>query len=469
MEIVKKNQKAEKDLQELRALLSEGRQRQEERVKKIEEELREAMEIPQEYWPHPEKSLREVIENVQRKLNLMEGTLSHRQNLQDRDLVRCISGGLALQGIFKTSQQMELIQKREEILSIPKEFLLFDPEQDTQMETREFTSSQAESMFTQIIEKLGFGVTASAKGGGWGFSLEGGMNHNKHSDFNEMEQSHSEMCYFCSTKFICVPVASCHFPIDQLQFSNVALQELKCIENLLGQLQGLARLPLLRCRAEAFFHRFGSHATQGPLHLGGIYLWKAISQCFQSEQLAEVKQQAAEALNGYIRGSYSGFGVEVNGGVEVSSSYAKAASQSTTFQNLQTKVQLSVTQTGGPPETNGFFQWEAGLVASNQTWCVIDQGIQLVPIWDIILSSHRNDFKDPLQVANFLKDSYTALTGLPAQIQDGEELLSVGNVARDFLEDVKSWEVIYPKEQLKKLKKFMQTFSQKIKKLWHLG
>ncbi|XP_032976071.1 interferon-induced very large GTPase 1-like [Rhinolophus ferrumequinum] len=461
--IKKKQKKAEQVLQELKDLLSEGRQQQEEAVRKKETELRQAMEIPKEYWPPSEKCLREVMENMQRQLNLTEGTLSHRQNLPDRDLVRWASGGLALQGIYKTRYQRDIIEKREELLSVPTDFLLFGPEQGTRMETKEFTSSQAESMFTHTLQKLGISVTASAKGGGWGFSLEAGMDHTKHKESKETHQSHSNHSYFCSTKFIYVPLASFHFPNDQLQFSKAALQELKCIEDILGQPAGPDRLPLLRHRAEAFFHKFGSHANQGPLHLGGIYWWKAISEGFRSEQLAEVKQLSAESLNSYIRGSYSGFGVNVAAGVDVSDSHSNASSQNTTCQNLQTKVQLSVAQTGGPPEANGFLQWKAGLVASNQTWCVIDRGLQLVPIWDIILSSHRRDFKDPLQVANFLKDSYTALTGLTAQIQDGEELLSVAKEARVFLEEVKSWEVSDPEEQLKRLINFMQMLSQKIK------
>ncbi|XP_074192013.1 interferon-induced very large GTPase 1 [Rhinolophus sinicus] len=464
VEMIKKKQtRAEQVLQELKDLLSEGRQQQEEAVRKKETELRQAMEIPKEYWPPPEKSLREVMVNMEIQLNLTEGTLSHRQNLPDRDLVRWASGGLALQGIYKTRYQRDLIEKREELLSVPKDFLLFGPEQDTRMETKEFTSSQAESMFTQTLQKLGISVTAPAKGGGWGFSLEAGMDYSKHSESKETHQSRSDHSYFCSTKFIYFPLASFHFRIDQLQFSKAALEELKCIEDILGQPAGLDRLPLLRHRTEAFFHRFGSHANQGPLHLGGIYWWKAISEGFRSEQLAEVKQLSAESLNSYIRGSYSGFGVKVAAGVDVSDSYSNASSQSTTCQNLQTKIQLSVAHTGGPPEANGFLQWKAGLVASNKTWCVIDRGLQLVPIWDIILSSHRRDFKDPLQVANFLKDSYTALTSLTAHIQDGEELLSVGKEARVFLEDVKSWEVSDPEEQLKRLINFMQMLSQKIK------
>lgn len=459
----KRQKQAEQALQELRGLLSEGRQRNAEAVRKKEAELRQAMEIPKEFWPPPENSLKEVIENMQRQLHLVEGRLAHRQNLPERELVRHASGGLALQGIYKTSDENGLIEKREELLSVPKEFSLCGPQQGTRMETKEFTSSQAESMFTETMEKLGFSVTASAKGGAWGWSLESSTDHRKHSESKETQHSHAELSYFCSTKFSYIPLASYHFPIDQLHFSKAALQELKCIEDLLGQPEDPDRLPLLRRRTEDFFRRFGSHADQGPLHLGGIYWWKAVSEGFQREQLEEVKQQSAEALDAYVTGSYSGFGVNVAAGVDVSDSHSKTGSQRANVRNLQTKVQLSVAHTGGPPEANGLLEWKAGLVASNQTWCVIDRGLQLVPIWDMILFNHRSDFKDPLQVANCLKDSYAALTGLTAQIQEGEELLSAQEEARVFLEDVRSWEVSDPEEQLKKLRNFRQTLSHKTK------
>ncbi|OWK17825.1 hypothetical protein Celaphus_00009117, partial [Cervus elaphus hippelaphus] len=400
------------------------------------------------------------MEDMQRQLNLMQGALSHRKNLSDRELVRYASGGLALQGIYKTSDQRCLIQKKEELLCVPKEFVLCGPEQGTRMETKEFTSSEEECMFTQTIEKLGFSVTALAKGGGWGVSLEAGMDQSMHSESKKIQQSHSKHSYFCSTKFSYMPLASFHFPIDKLQLSNAALQELKCIEDLLGQSEDPEKPGLLRHRTEAFFQRFGSHANQGPLHLGGIYWWKAISEGFQKEQLAEVKQKAAEALAIYISGSYSGFGVNIGTGMDMSDSHSKKASQRTTFQNLQTKVQLSVAQTGGPPEANGFLDWKAGLVAHNQTWCVIDRGLQLVPVWDIVLSKHRSDFKDPLKVVNCLKDNYTVLTELTAQIQEGE-LLRIEKEVRMFLEDVKFWKVFDPEEQLKRLINFMQRLSQK--------
>nr|XP_045002312.1 interferon-induced very large GTPase 1-like [Jaculus jaculus] len=457
----KRQKQTEEALRELRELQSEGKQRQEEAVRRKEAELRQKMDVPEQYWPKPGVDLKEVTENMQRHLNHMEHPLTLRQSLPDRDLIRWASGGLALQGIYKTSHQKDLTEKREELLSVPKEFSLMGPEQGTRMETIEFTSSQAEAQFIQTIEKMGFGVTMSAKGRVWGFSLEGGMDRSKNSETKKSNKSHSENLFFCSCKFSYVPLATCHFPTDHLQLSKAALQELKSIDEHLVHTTGPDSFSLLRQRTENFFHRFGSHANKGPLHLGGIYYWKAIAQGFKSEQLADVRQQAAQALDIYIRGSYSGFGVKVATGM--SDSHSKVTSQNTAVQNLQTQVQLSVAQTGGPPEADGFVQWKAGLLASNQTWSVIDQGVQLVPIWDIILSRHKSDFQDPLRVATCLKDNYTALTGLPAQILDGEELLSARKEARLFLEEVKSWEVSDPENQLKKLIHFMQMLSQKLK------
>lgn len=110
--------------------------------------------------------------------------------------MRHASGGLALQGIYKTSDQRCLIEKKEELLCVPKEFVLCGPNQGTRVEVKELTSSQEESMFTQTVEKLGFSVTALAKGGGWGISQEAGMDQSMHSESKKIQQSHSKHSYF---------------------------------------------------------------------------------------------------------------------------------------------------------------------------------------------------------------------------------------------------------------------------------
>ncbi|XP_031240781.1 interferon-induced very large GTPase 1-like [Mastomys coucha] len=460
-EMIKNRQrKARQALQALKALQSEGKHREEEAVRRKEAELRQAMEIPEECWPMPEVPLKDITEIMERHLSHMEQTLAHSQNLSDRDLVRWASGGLALQGIYKTSHQKDLVARREELLRVPKEFFLFGPEQGKRMEAKEFTSSQAESMFSEVVEKLGFGAMVSSKGGLWGLSSEFGINQSKHSEWKDTHQSYSEHSYFCSAKYSYVPLASFHFRTDQLQLSTAALKELKIIEEQLEHTEGPNRFLSLRNKSENFFKRFGSHANQGPLHLGGIYCWKAISEGFKGDQLDHVKQQAAEALDSYIRGSYSGFGVEVGARMKSSDSYSVRSCQNTTNQQLQINVQVSVAQTGGPAEANGIVQWTAGLLTSNKTWYVIDKSLHLVPIWDIILNSHRSDFKDPAQVAKCLKDNYTALTGLSAQIQD---VYSTGQETRLFQKNMKSQEVSDHEGKLKTLINSLQILHQKIK------
>uniref|UniRef100_A0A4X2K9R7 MACPF domain-containing protein n=1 Tax=Vombatus ursinus TaxID=29139 RepID=A0A4X2K9R7_VOMUR len=308
-----------------------------------------------------------------------------------------------------------------------------------------------------IMEKLGFSVSFLAKGGGWGFNLEASANDTRSSDSRQVHKSHSKDTYSCTTKFSYIPLASCHFSQDQLHLSRSALQELKQLEQLLSHFSGAETHQLLKDRCEAFFQRFGSHVNQGPLYLGGVFWWKAVAEGFRSEELGDVKQQASEALDVYIRGSYSGFGLTAAAMVNASNCQPQMASHNRSSSNLPARFQMSVYQTGGPPEVDSLPQWKAGLVASNHTWCVIDRGYQLVPVWDIILSNHRQDFQDPLRVTRCLTDIYTALTGRCARTQDGEELLSALEDARSFVEEVKSWEISEPEEKLMNFKQKLKT------------
>ncbi|XP_041521987.1 interferon-induced very large GTPase 1-like [Microtus oregoni] len=462
-EMIKRQRQAEQTLQELRVLQSEGKHRQEAEVRRKESELRQAMEIPEECWPGHEVPLKDITETMERHLSHIEQTLSNSQNFSDRDLLRLTSSGLALQGIYKTCNQKDLVTRREELLRVPKELFLYRSEQGKRMETKEFTSSEEVSLFTETVEKFGFRLTLSTKVGGWGFNLEGGMDKVKHCKSKDVHESHSNHSYFCSSIFSYNTLASFHFCKDQLQLSAAALKELKIIEEQLEHREGPDRYLVVRKRTENFFNRFGSHANQGPLHLGGIYCWKAISEGFRRDQLDLVKQQTAESLDGYIRGSYSGFGVKVEGGMRASDSHSVRFYKNSTDQQLQIKVQLSVAQIGGPKEANGIVQWTTGLLASNKTWCVIDRELQLVPIWDIILYNHKSDFKDPCLVASCLAENYSALSGLDAHIEAGEELLISIEEAGHFLDDVKSWEVSDPEKQLKYLVDFMQTLANKTK------
>ncbi|XP_065443437.1 interferon-induced very large GTPase 1 [Chrysemys picta bellii] len=464
LEMLKKRQEQAKlALEGLKEMQEKGRSRHEEVVRKKEEELQGAMDIAPEYWAPAEKPLKEVIENVHKQLDLLEESVSHSENLPDKEVLRWASGGLALQGIYKTKKLAEMVEKREQLIDIPERFELFGPEQGPLFEKKEFSSAEAESTFTKTMEKLGFSISVAAKGGFWGFSAETSTDYSSSSESEETHRSRSEHAYICTTKYSYIPLASCYFPKDQLRLSSAALQELKKIEQLLSHTPEPDKLNLLKSRGGSFFKRFGSHVNQGPLHLGGIFWWKASSEGFRAEQLDEVKKQTSDALSSYVGGSYSGFGLSISAGVTVSKSGSEASFQGTDRKRMHTEIQLFVTKTGGPPETHSLTQWQSGLVTSNKTWSVIDRGFQLIPVWEIILSNHRQDFRDVHQISSSLRNAYEVLTNQSIGTLFGEGLASAVDEARLFLEEMKSWEVTGDEEQLVTLLNFKQKLTEKTK------
>uniref|UniRef100_A0A663MGL5 MACPF domain-containing protein n=1 Tax=Athene cunicularia TaxID=194338 RepID=A0A663MGL5_ATHCN len=254
--------------------------------------------------------------------------------------------------------------------------------------------------------------------------------------------------YICTTKYQYIPLASCYFQKHQLQLSDVALRELQDIEHLLSITPEADRPLMLKSRCASFFSRFGSHINQGPLHFGGIFWWRATAEGFSAEQREELKREASEALSSFVGASYSGFGASVEAGVSVSKSSSRASVERKAGRSTHMAIQLYVANTGGPSETDSLPQWKAGLVANNTTWCVIDRGFQLMPVWDIILFNHSSDFKSIYQMSSSLRATYEALTNHSAGTMFGEELVSAVEEARAFVEHVKAWEVRADERQL---------------------
>uniref|UniRef100_A0A8C8VQB3 VLIG-type G domain-containing protein n=1 Tax=Pelusios castaneus TaxID=367368 RepID=A0A8C8VQB3_9SAUR len=462
LEMLKKRQEQAKlALQELKEMQEKGRSRQEEAVRKKEEELRQAMDIAPEYWAPAERPLTEVMENVHKQLHQQEESLSQSENVSDEEVLRRVSGGLALQGIYKTHQLADMVGKREQLITVPEGFELFGPEQQEKFEKKEFLSSKAESTFTRTMEKLGLSFSIAAKEGFGG--AETSSDYSQSEESEETHRSCSEHTYICTTQYSYIPLASCYLPKDQLRLSSVALQELKEMEQILSHTPELGKLTMLQSRGGRFFQRFGSHVNQGPLHFGGIFWWKASSEGFRAEQLDEVKKQTSAALSSYVGGSYSSFGYGAAGGINVSKSDYKTSLQGTDTKTFQPETHLLITRTGGPPGMDSLTAWKSGLLANNKTWAVIDRGSQLIPVWDIILANHRQDFKDVYQVGSSLMRAYEALPNLSANPLSGEELASAMEEARSLLEEMKTWEVTEDEEQLVTLLRFKKKLNEKTK------
>ncbi|XP_059699155.1 interferon-induced very large GTPase 1-like [Haemorhous mexicanus] len=410
------------------------------------ETLWRAMEIPKEFWPPPEKPLADMLESIQKQLEQQEQSASRRENIPDTEVLRRASGGLALQGIYRTSRPEDVLAKREQLLRVPEGFQLAGPEQGSLLERKEFSSSTAESTFTKSMEQLGFSMSISAKCSFWGFNLGGSVDHSSFSQSQDTHQSRSEQSYFCTTMYQYIPLASCYFQRHQLRLSDAALRELQGMEQLLSFSREEDN-PTLVKMCESFFSRFGSHINQGPLHFGGIFWWKASTEGFQTKQQEEIKRQTSEALNSFVGASWAGFWASIEGTLDVSKSSSQASVLGRARESSYTAIQLYVANTGGPADTASLPQWKTGLVSDNTTWCVIDRGFQLIPVWEIIQCNHCGDFKSVDQISRGLRAAYKALTNQSVGTIFGEEVDSAVQEARDFMGTVKAWEVTEADEE----------------------
>ncbi|KAM7026834.1 interferon-induced very large GTPase 1-like [Passerculus sandwichensis] len=404
------------------------------------ETLWRAMEIPKEFWPPSEKPLADMLESIQKQLEQQEQSAGSGKNIPDTEVLRRASGGLALQGIYRTSRPEDVLAKREQLLGVPEGFQLTGPEQGSLLERKEFSSSAAESTFTKSMEQLGFSMSVSAKSSFWGINLGGSVDHSSSSQSQDTHQSRSEQSYFCITKYQYIPLASCYFQRHQLCLSDAALQELQGMEQLLSCSQEEDNSTFVKM-CETFFSRFGSHINQGPLHFGGIFWWKASTEGFRAEQREEVKRETSEALNSFVGASWGGFGANVEGTLDVSKSSSQASVLGRAGESSHTVTQLYVVNTGGPADTSSLPLWKTGLVSDNTTWCVIDRGFELIPVWDVILYNHCGDFKSVDQMSRALRAGYKELTNQSFGTIFGEELGSAVQEAKSFMGTVKTWEV----------------------------
>ncbi|OCT81487.1 hypothetical protein XELAEV_18028307mg [Xenopus laevis] len=409
-----RNKHAAEILKTMKSLNNEGKGQDDEIVRQIEKELKKAMQIPAEYQPPPDKKFTDLIDYFQRQIDLTEESFLQKENLSDEDILNLASEGLALEGIYVTENKKDLLQKHEKIICVPQGFKLFGPEQGSFLWQREFTSNDKENDFQKSVEKLGLSLSCCIPGGFSDLGVESNTNCSKPSKSDKANEILNEQVYLSTTKFNCIPLASCYFTKDQIRLSEAALQCLKKIENIIEDPNTDKETITNQC--QYFYKRFGSHVNLGPIHFGGIFWWKASSKRLKVDQLQEAKKTISKVLDGFMAATYYGWGANLDA---ISSKPPLYLDNS----NISENISVLVMKTGGPPIKDSPQQWKAGLLNNSKTWSIIDRGFQLMPIWEIILSNYKDDFKNCLKIATCLANSYKLLTNLPIETFYGKYLL----------------------------------------------
>uniref|UniRef100_A0A8C4S947 Interferon-induced very large GTPase 1-like n=1 Tax=Erpetoichthys calabaricus TaxID=27687 RepID=A0A8C4S947_ERPCA len=401
----------DEDIKETKKSQKEGRKQKYPSQKSVEHETNTTM------------SEEDIHENVQEQTDSSKASSQSNETELYKMILTSASDGLALKGILKTENLKDYIGKREHLVRAPKSFIFTKLELQTICEQYEFSSYDSKWTFEKLMESMGRSSVCSVK----------------HFDSNlslnpPLGLKNSESRYYCKMKYVYLPLASISFCLKDLFLANAAMTELQSIES---HLTRAADQELITKKIQQFFTRFGSHANQGPLHFGGIFWWKASCEGFQTEEEEDVKRIVTETLNDNTEEEFSEADLSHSSGVDTKKKSRSAKGGRN--ESLKEKVVFSVLKTGGLPEANRLIQWKTALTSNSHTWCVIDRGLELIPVWEIILENHSNDFKNLLELSNTLENVHKALTEVKRRSFLGEPVSNTMREVKGFLHNITFW------------------------------
>ena len=411
--VEKRQAEAAQMLKDLKTLQNEGKERNDKVVQDMERGVREKLNVSDEDWISKDTTLDETIRKLEARHDEISGTLKARTDISEKAVVQSASSGRALEGVLCTNDPDDLDIHRHAVLKVPEDISLDGPSDAHHDIIKQFEEKTKEGTYTKRIDKHGYSVSGSVKGGYGGVGVEVGAGYS-HSTESEKAKGHQEEeTYSSIIKYSILPLASCSFKDYQLQLSDDAVAHLQRLEKASGSIQQ---------ECEDFLRKFGSHVYSGPLHFGGRYRWKSYTSGFKKEDKSTVQKLQSEAITVTVGVSFANV---AGASVSTSVSSLKGKFEGKYEEDLLTQTFVEVKITGGPPEVTGLPDWKTGMVASNSTWCLIDRGVQKKPIWDIIEMNHAKDFKNPSLLAKHIKSTWEKIILNSQQREVAEELKHV--------------------------------------------
>ena len=417
---------------------------------KPEEGASKNEDLPKELKAPPSKTVSEQMDDLIKNLEeaaITELAPAETENNSDyvitsepiskEEILKNASGGIALEGCFENDGLEELTIKREQLLQVPNNLSLSQPQQDEKIEQFQVTSIEEEEEFMKAVEKMGFSLACSANAGILNMGLNACTKGKTSSGYEKENPKKVVETYASTLKYCYVPTASCLIDEDQMHLSDSALNVLKSIENMKSSDKTEKFLE--------FFKKFGTHANQGPIHFGGIFWWKASCQGFAINEITEVKEWTETALGAHFGAGKIFPFLDTSVGLELEHSRPVGTLCQEGYRKGEQSIQFCISKTGGLSSTDNFLQWKQGLRDNNATWAVIDREKQLVPVWKIILKNHSSEFKDSVVLAKEMEKTYCKYTGnVPVLNTQEEEMCAL-------LEDVSSWDCKNAEEHLIKI------------------
>ena len=402
----KRQEESAEFLKTLKELERDKKNRHDKVVQEMEQGFRERLQIPESVWLREDATLSQAIEKMESMHNHISSALKSRDNESDVLVITTASSGLALRGVLITTDPNDATKLKECLLRAPEDIKFDDPSHSQHDTIEQFSSKKKEDEFSKHVEMLGYSASVSANTGSWGVGFEASSSYSKKKEEEERKEHHEEETYSSTVKYSIMPLASCSFNNHQLHLSHDAVAHLRKIDTALSDVQYIQPVD---DECEKFFRMFGSHAFKGPLHFGGKYELKSYTSCFKESEKRTVQALQSEAISASVSmlsGSIAG------GFASGNISNIKGSFSGTYTDFLTSQTFLEVTVTGGPPEVTGLPDWKNGLVASNETWYLIDRGTEVVSVWDIVEMNHVSDFQDTSHLVKALKQTWQRMNKL---------------------------------------------------------
>ncbi len=293
----------------------------------------------------------------------------HIRNMSNESLLlQMMSGGLALRGIYLTERLEDQLEKRHQLIEVPKTVLITGATND-EYTLKRFSSYHKENEYVKATEILGHSAALSEIFSS-GIFMEAG---------NKEEDSYSS-----TIRLENISISSYSLESSKFRLSKVAREDLKAISTMTPGSDSAQ----LAC--EHFFKKFGSHVNKGPLKFGGSYMWKCSTKGFSHKEEESVKCLQEQAIS--VAGEFSSACTGISRSVDIEQlkqEYSGSLSSSTCA-----STSLELTTKGGPPKFVNIPSWNRELAANSNTWVLIDRGRDVVAVWDIINMNHKRELGD---------------------------------------------------------------------------
>ena len=420
-------EKSNQTLQELKELSEKGKQRHDARVQQIERDVCEQFKIGPESWISKDNSLSELINILEAHNERINGVLHNRDGQSDSMVLRNASNGRALQGILLSSDLEVLIKDRLSLLKPPENVNFNHPSKSTIDTVETFNMKTQEDTYKKSVDTFGWGVSVSGEAPVYGgVTIETRVSTSLKNENETCVETDTQNTYSSTVKHSSLQLAAYTFENRDLQLSIDAVEALKKIKTIIMSYGPDSSNVQSAC--EEFFHNYGSHASKGPLHFGGIYWRTCYSRGFSEKETVAVKELQSNALSEEASVAFMGFGISSS--VDIAS--VKSNYEGMCTQKTQANTYLQVSITGGPPEVTSLPEWRTGLVANNKTWSLTDRGTILVPVWEIIVMNYGKELNILIKV---LKKCWERLTNLKAK----RSALTTSYSPEIVLEQVTKW------------------------------